>query len=342
MIVAFLIPAYNESRVIRRSIFSCRRAGVKPEDIYVVDDGSRDDTADVARRYRVNVLTKPNAGKALALESGMTHFRLAERYSHICVLDADSALSAAYLPAMRRAVEAHPDGVLFSSVQQSERPKRWNPLTSYRAMEYTVFGGIVREAQHLTSTITIVPGPGSLFRADIFAAMEFKNLTLIEDIEWTCILQRRGEGGNIWYVPEAVVLTQDPITLRDYCGQLTRWNRGIWQVVKKYRLGRHNQRIDWEWRWVLWQQIVTGTLFLALLPVWLWAWPMGELIIIACDQAILFTFAALTAIRQRRVDIVIMFPAFFFLRFLGWALFIRAFLLERRSTETSWYTVARY
>lgn len=342
MTLAVLIPAYNEAPVIRRSLFSCFRAGIKRDDIYVVDDGSKDETATVAAHYHVNVLTKANAGKALALETGMVHFGIAGRYSHVMILDADSALSAAYLPAMHKAVQAHPNGVLFSSVQQSERPKRWNVLTAYRAMEYTVYGGTVREAQHLTGTIAIVPGPGSLFRSEIFAGLEFKNLSLIEDIEWTCILQRRGLGGHIWYVPDAVVLTQDPHTLKDFCGQLMRWNRGIWQVIKKYRLGRGSQRIDVDWAWTLTEQCVLSTLFLVLIPVWFWVSWRTELVWLAIDQVLLLTYAGLTAWRQRRWDIVVFAPAFFFLRCLGWFLFMRAFLLERRATETKWYAVTRY
>lgn len=340
--IAVLVPAYNEAKVIRRSLFSCFAAGVKRSDIYVVDDGSHDNSADIAEHYRVNVLRKANAGKALALESGMKHFELDKHYTHVLILDADSSLSAEYLPAMHAAIAAHPDAVLFSSVQQSEQPARWNCLTAYRAMEYTVYGGITRESQHLLKTIQIVPGPGSLFRSDVFANIRFHDLTLIEDIEWTCILQRQGLGDKIYYVPEAVVFTQDPVTLRDYCGQLTRWNRGIWQVVKRYKLGRGKQRIDVQWLYVLLQQCVLSPLYLMLIPFWLWVAPVAQMWCLGVDLAILFVFAALTAVRQRRWDVVVMFPTFFVLRCLGWFLFIQAGLLERRAAETKWYQVPRY
>jgi cellulose synthase/poly-beta-1,6-N-acetylglucosamine synthase-like glycosyltransferase len=342
MRLAVLIPAFNEQRVIGRTIASVLQAGIRKQDVYVVDDGSKDGTGGVAKAMHVHLLRTSNGGKATAIKRGFDAFEIALHYTHVMILDADSCLSAAYLPAMTRAIAANPDVVCFSSVQQSERPRRWNVLTAYRAMEYTVFGGLVREAQHLTSTITIVPGPGSIFRTVAFAALSFEDMTLIEDIEWTCQLHRKGLGKYIYYVPEATVLTQDPANLRDYCGQLTRWNRGIWQVIRRYRLGRQNARIDWEWRWMLLEQCVLAPIFLALIPFWFFVNPKAEWWMLGCDAALITVFAALTSIRQRRWDVLLLSPCYFFLRCLGWFLFVRAGILEQRRTERSWYTVQRY
>lgn len=48
MTLCVLIPAYNEAKVVRRSILSCYKAGMSPADVYVVDDGSKDNTAAIA------------------------------------------------------------------------------------------------------------------------------------------------------------------------------------------------------------------------------------------------------------------------------------------------------
>ncbi len=73
--VAVLIPAYNEETVIVRTIRSVLNSDYKNLHVIVIDDGSTDRTAEVAaeayaeeiKAGRVQVLTKPNAGKAAAL-----------------------------------------------------------------------------------------------------------------------------------------------------------------------------------------------------------------------------------------------------------------------------------
>ena len=73
--VAVLIPAYNEEKVIARTIRSVLMSNYKNIRIIVIDDGSTDDTYKIATETyakeiaagRVTVLTKPNGGKADAL-----------------------------------------------------------------------------------------------------------------------------------------------------------------------------------------------------------------------------------------------------------------------------------
>ncbi|HEX3471144.1 MAG TPA: polysaccharide deacetylase family protein, partial [Silvibacterium sp.] len=73
--VAVLIPAYNEEKVIVRTIRSVLNSDYENLRAIVIDDGSSDRTYDIAREAyrdeiaagRLQVLSKPNAGKAEAL-----------------------------------------------------------------------------------------------------------------------------------------------------------------------------------------------------------------------------------------------------------------------------------
>src|SRR6266571_1625058 len=47
--LALLIAAHNEELVLENTIRSAIHAGMKPEDIYVVDDNSHDTTSKIAR-----------------------------------------------------------------------------------------------------------------------------------------------------------------------------------------------------------------------------------------------------------------------------------------------------
>jgi len=77
--VTIVIPAYNEERSIASTIASALALDYPKErlEIIVVDDGSKDRTYEIAKRYeseqhpRIRVLTKPNGGKGTALNLGI-------------------------------------------------------------------------------------------------------------------------------------------------------------------------------------------------------------------------------------------------------------------------------
>ena len=74
--VAVLIPAYNEEKVIERTVRAALNSNYPNLRVIVIDDGSKDRTLEVARKAfaaeaaagRVLILGKPNSGKAEALE----------------------------------------------------------------------------------------------------------------------------------------------------------------------------------------------------------------------------------------------------------------------------------
>lgn len=73
MSVAALIPAFNEAERIAVTVAAATRAPLI-DHVLVIDDGSRDDTASVARHAGAEVLRLGrNAGKGAALAAGVTH-----------------------------------------------------------------------------------------------------------------------------------------------------------------------------------------------------------------------------------------------------------------------------
>ena len=83
--VSAIIPAFNEARTIASTITSLKEiAGI--DEIIVVDDGSRDGTADIARKAGAITFTLvENVGKGCALEVGCA----ASRGEILLLLDAD-------------------------------------------------------------------------------------------------------------------------------------------------------------------------------------------------------------------------------------------------------------
>ena len=96
--VSIITPCYNGERYIAETIESVLGQTYADWEMIIVDDGSRDGTADIAARYaerdgRISLLRQENAGTACARNNGLRHAR--GRY--IALLDADDVWEPEFL-----------------------------------------------------------------------------------------------------------------------------------------------------------------------------------------------------------------------------------------------------
>lgn len=86
--VSVVIPAYNSARTLPATLASVANQTLKDLDVIVVDDGSTDDTAEVAGSItdlRIQVIQQKNAGHAAARNAGIA----ASKGVYVAFLDAD-------------------------------------------------------------------------------------------------------------------------------------------------------------------------------------------------------------------------------------------------------------
>jgi glycosyltransferase involved in cell wall biosynthesis len=96
--VAALVPAYQAAQHLG-PVLEGIRAELPREAIFVVDDGSTDGTADVARAAGVQLVQHPrNRGKGAALMTGF-EAAAAAGFTHVITLDADGQHPPASIPA---------------------------------------------------------------------------------------------------------------------------------------------------------------------------------------------------------------------------------------------------
>ncbi len=219
---------------------------------------------DIARSFDVNVVrNEKNIGKAHSLARLASVSELVRRYEYICLMDADTQVSADYFQAVRRSFS--PPDVAVVCGRAKSTPHNW--LTAYRCLAYWISHAIYKDGQSNMGVITVTPGCAAAFRVDAFAQLDWNSDTIVEDMDCTIQVHRK-KLGRIVYQKHAVVSTQDPRTLRDYVKQMYRWHTGAWQVGLKYGMLTGLSKIDLEYKLLMGEGVIFAALFL-LLPLWL-------------------------------------------------------------------------
>lgn len=114
--VTVIIPCYNYGRYLGEAVESVLAQTVAAARVLVVDDGSEDNTPDVARSYgpRIQYIRTPNRGHAAALNEAL---RQVTSPYYVC-LDADNALHPTYLEKTLAAMVAAPQEIGYAYTQR--------------------------------------------------------------------------------------------------------------------------------------------------------------------------------------------------------------------------------
>ncbi|MGD0902525.1 MAG: glycosyltransferase [Terracidiphilus sp.] len=233
--VAVLIPAYNEETVIVRTIRSVLNSTYKNLRIIVIDDGSLDRTAEVAREAyaaeiaagSLQVLSKPNGGKAAAL-----NFALDRVSEEVYVgIDADTVIAADAIAKLIPHFEDPRVGAMAGNAKVGNRVNLW---TRWQALEYITSQNFERRALDLFHVVTVVPGAIGAWRtAPVKAAGGYPLNTVAEDADLTMNLLEQGFQVN--YEDRSLAYTEAPIDAKGLMRQRFRWSFGTLQAVWKHR-----------------------------------------------------------------------------------------------------------
>lgn len=115
--VCAVIPTYQNAKTLLKVVADVHRV---VDTVFVVDDGSNDDTAALLDKATGNerpekVLTHPkNCGKGAALKTGLTYARQ-QGFRYAVTVDADGQHRADDIPALLKAVEEEPDALAIGS-----------------------------------------------------------------------------------------------------------------------------------------------------------------------------------------------------------------------------------
>ena len=214
--VSLIIPAYNEGRRVLRAIKAALEQDYPNFEVIVVDDGSEDDTYEIASSVndpRLRVVREEHRGKAGAMNAGL---KLASG-EIIAVTDADSYLERNALRELAR--RFYSDEVL--GVGGQVRVMGNSPPELIQDIEHLRIA-MFRRAKELDD-LSLAPGPIAAFRRKALERIGGFVEDIVEDYATTKAVK---EFGKVVYAPRARVWTEMPITLRDLWRQRKRWVLG--------------------------------------------------------------------------------------------------------------------
>ena len=343
--LALLLPGHNEELIIATTIKSALAGGQDKKDIYVVDDNSSDNTRAEAVKLlgEANVLSVERSGKALAVKKALNHFDIVNRYEWLHVADADSVFCPDYFRIYKEKLDSKKYSVALGFVQSL----RGNWISDYRAATYTYSQHVNRRIQSKLGMISVFPGPITSFRTDIIDDLDFESNTLTEDFDITLQVHRK-KLGKILFIPKAVNYTQDPQTLKDFIKQNQRWQRGFFQGVKKYNIGKSLKAIDLSLSFQVWQAVFYLFQLFVLLPMVIiltGEW-MYLAVFLAADFVIASVATIISSIVIKRWSVIGSLPYFYFLRWVEIAVFVASFveiywLKKFRGESRGWSTKGR-
>ncbi|MGQ9502588.1 MAG: glycosyltransferase, partial [Anaerolineae bacterium] len=215
-----IIPVYNGAATLPACLEALQQQTIDPHryEVIVVDDGSTDGSADIARHFGVRLIRQPHRGAAAARNAGL----LAARGELVLFTDADCSPAPNWIEQMTKALEnpkvdgvkgayrTHQRGFIPRFVQL-EYEDRYDRMVGREAIDFVD----TYAAAYRRSVLLNVGGFDEAFPG-----------AAVEDIDLSYRLAAQGH----WLVfnPHAIVYHHHPTTLQSYLRRKAIY--GYWRV----------------------------------------------------------------------------------------------------------------
>lgn len=227
--VSVVIPAHNAGDTLGSCLaaLAAQHCPGASFEVIVVDDGSTDATADVARRAGVTLIQQKNAGAAAARNAGIH----AARGRWVAFTDSDCIPSRRWLDWLLRAAAGAseaPLGVAGKTVGHDSR------APAARFVDLT--GGLDAATYLNHPTFPFAPSCNLMYRRDALLAVGGFDASFVTQ-ETTDLHHRLTTqvGGTCLYEPRALVLHRHRDSWRAYFRQQRAYGRGHAQLFLRYR-----------------------------------------------------------------------------------------------------------
>jgi glycosyltransferase involved in cell wall biosynthesis len=158
-LISIIIPVFNGELYLSETIDSVLNQSYRPIDVVVLDDGSTDNSADIARRYlpSIKYYYQPNSGLASALNHGISKVE----GEYFAFLDADDLWLPDKLALQMKAFEDDPTiDMVFGHMRQFFSPDLEDTMKANIVLIDGIMPGYLKQ--------TMLIRRESFFRAGLF------------------------------------------------------------------------------------------------------------------------------------------------------------------------------
>lgn len=226
-LVSVVIAGRNAGDSIEKMIHSTLQCGYHKLEVIFVDDYSTDDSVARARKWektgRVRVFeAKNHNGKPGSLNIGL----VMARGEFIFVPDADCEMQPGIIQHLLAPFADAKVGAVSANLRVRNAPRNW--VTRFQECEYALNVSISRLWRAPLNLLSILPGAGSMFRADAIRQLGGYDSGLGDDTDLT--LRLRKQGWKLRFALNAIVWTDVPDHYGWLLRQRSRWTRNMVKI----------------------------------------------------------------------------------------------------------------
>jgi len=282
--------------------------------VYVLSDGSDDDTVAISRAAGASVVEySTNRGKPATLHAGCQDLGLLDSYRFLTIIDDDTHLEPDFVARSLEYFDADTAVVVGRTCTLWPPSLRWNPFIAYRAFGYWFYQLTVRTPQSWANAMNCISGSNSTYRTSVLREVLVEETPYIVDDTYWVLETHRLSLGRIRYGSRAWAWIQDPTTLKDFYKQNLRWLWGTNQGIVGHRIGLSLLRgrpTVFETLYAL--LIANWAIYLLGIPLLLLLWVtqgfVAVVVVLSTRWIAFYLLAAIASIRLRHFHLILLAP----------------------------------
>lgn len=116
---SIVIPVYNVEKYLEKCLESIKKQAYHDYEVIIVNDGTKDKSMDIAKKYPYKIINQKNQGLSVARNTGVKY----SKGDYILFLDSDDYLEEQTLPSIANSLKNEPDIVRFQIKEVYENGK---------------------------------------------------------------------------------------------------------------------------------------------------------------------------------------------------------------------------
>jgi len=225
--ISVLVPAHNESAVLRECLDAVKSQTLPVDEIVVVADSCTDDTAEVARSYGAVVVETERGAKAASQDVGLPHVT----GDILVCIDADTVIDVDVVEKFVAQLEAGADATCANMLPMPQQRGFW---VANRRFAYALGRFWWRWCQAQVGRLMVLSGCAYALRTETVRSIggfPGELITCDMDLTWSLY----DAGYKTTFCHNALAYTYDPETFAVYTKQMRRWASGFFQNFSSHK-----------------------------------------------------------------------------------------------------------